>query len=122
MKYGTLRSGLDAGHGERVVQVSLFGREEALGVERAHAAGPGGCDRLAIRVILDVADGEYAGDVGLGRAWRCDQVTRVVVLELVQEQFRVRVVADRDEEPVGRVVDHLARLDVLESERGELAL
>src|SRR5918995_1667569 len=83
MKYGTWRSGLDARRGERVVQVSLFGRQEALGVERAHAAGPGRGDGLAVRVIL--------------------------------------VVADRDEQSVGREVAHLSRLDVLEPHAAELA-
>src|SRR5918994_1491268 len=109
MKYGTWRSGLDARRGERVVQVSLFGRQEALGVERAHAAGPGRGDGLAVRVILDVADREHAGDVRLRRARLRDQITGVVVLELVQEQRRVRVVADRDEQSVGRD-DHRASL------------
>ena len=32
----------------------------ALGVERAHAAGAGGGDRLAVGVVDDVADGEDA--------------------------------------------------------------
>ena len=31
-------------------------------------AGAGGRDRLAVDVVLDVADGEDAGDVRLGRA------------------------------------------------------
>src|ERR687898_1826222 len=121
MKYGTWRSGLDARRGERVVQVSLFGRQEALGVERAHAAGPGRGDGLAVCVILDVADREHAGDVRLRRARLRDQITGVVVLELVQEQRRVRVVADRDEQSVGREVAHLSRLDVLEPHAAELA-
>ncbi len=42
--------------------------EEALGVERAHRAGAGGGDGLPVDVILDVADGEDARDVRLGRA------------------------------------------------------
>ena len=39
-----------------------------LGVERPHAAGAGGGDRLAVGVVDDVADREDAGQVGAGRA------------------------------------------------------
>src|SRR5829696_9557211 len=100
MKYGMCLSGLDARNGQRVVQVSLFRGEEALGVECTHATGPGRGDRLAVRVVLNVTHCEHAGDVGLGRARLRDQIARRVVLELVEEELRVRVVADRDEEPV----------------------
>src|ERR1043165_2419466 len=59
--------GLTTGHPvgldrrRRVAQV-------ALGVERAHAAGAGGGNRLAVGVVDDVADGEDPGQVGPGRA------------------------------------------------------
>ena len=39
-------------------------REEALGVDGGHAAGPRRRDRLAIDMIGDVAGGEHAGDLG----------------------------------------------------------
>ena len=39
--------------------------QKPLRVDRGHAAAAGGGDRLAVNVILDVAAGEDAGDVGL---------------------------------------------------------
>ena len=66
-------------------------------------AGAGGGDRLAVDVVLDVAGGEHARDVRLGRLALRDEIAGLVVVELVDEQLRGRVVADRDEEPVGRV-------------------
>ena len=90
---------LAAGRGlERAVRCPSSRGEEALGVERAHAARPGRGDRLPVDVILHVADGEDARDVRLGRARLRDQVARLVVVELVEEELRVRVVADRDEQ------------------------
>ena len=77
--------------------------EQALGVERRHTAGAGGGDRLAVDVILHVAGGEDAVDVRLGRAGRREQVAGLVVVELVDEELRVRVVADRDEDAVDRL-------------------
>ena len=44
------------------------GGEEFLGVERGHAAGAGGGDRLAVDLVHHVAAGEHAGDAGPGRA------------------------------------------------------
>ena len=61
--------------------------EVPLGVERAHTARAGGRDRLAVDVILHVADGEHAGDVRLGRARLRDQVAVLVVVELVEEEL-----------------------------------
>ena len=109
-------------NGEGVVEVTLLLGEEALGVERAHAARAGGGHGLPVDVVLHVADREHARDVRLGRARLRDQVAGLVVVELVEEELRVRVVADRHEEPVGRVVDHLVGLDVPEPDAGELAL
>ena len=62
--------------------------EEALGVERGHAAGAGCGDRLPVGVILNVAGCEEAGDVGGGRAWGRDEVALGVVVELVEEERR----------------------------------
>ena len=50
-----------------------------------------------------------------------DQVARLVVVERVDEQLRRRVVADRDEEAVGRVLERLAGLDVAQADAGQLA-
>ena len=78
--------------------MALLGRQEPLGVERGHRARAGRGDRLAIRVVDDVARGEDAGDVRRRRAGLGDQVPRSVVVELVEEELGVRVVADGDEE------------------------
>ena len=48
----------------------------------------------------DVAGGEDALDVRRGRAGLGNQVAGLVVVELVEEQLRVRVVTDRDEQPL----------------------
>ena len=55
--------------------------EKPLGIECAHRAGARGGDRLAVDVVLHVADGEDAGDVRLGRVRLRDQVPGVVVVE-----------------------------------------
>ena len=41
-------------------------RQPAFGVERRHAAGAGGRDRLAVVVVGHVAGGEHAFDAGVG--------------------------------------------------------
>ena len=98
--------------------VPLERREVPLGVERAHTARAGGGDGLPVDVVLDVADGEHARDVRLGRAGLRDQVAVLVVLELVDEELRVRVVADRDEEAAGLDLERLARLGVAQPDAG----
>ena len=70
-----------------------------LGVDRRHAAGAGGGNRLTVDVILDVARGEDARDVGARAVVRQDVAVRVH-LELTLEERRVRRVADRDEHAV----------------------
>ena len=55
--------------------------EVVLGVERGHAAGPGGRDRLPVHVVLHVAAGEHARHAGLGAVVR-DDVAVGVQLEL----------------------------------------
>ena len=77
-----------------------------------HTAAAGGGDRLAVDVILDVARREDAGDVRLGRARLRHEVAVLVVVELVDEELRVRVVADRDEERAGVDLLRLAGLGV----------
>ncbi len=88
--------------------------EPALRVERGHGTASGGGDGLAVRVVDDVAGGEDALDVGRGRARLGHQVPGLVVVELVEEQLRVRVVPDRHEEPLGGQVARLARVQVAE--------
>ena len=52
---------------DRVGSGVVAGLEPALGVDGGHAAGAGGGDGLAVDVVLDVAAGEDAVDVGGGR-------------------------------------------------------
>ena len=91
----------------------------ALGVEGAHTARAGGGDGLPVDVILHVADREHAGDVRLGRARLRDQVAVLVVVELVDEELRVRLVADRDEEALRLDLARLAGLDVAQPHAGD---
>src|SRR5438094_8434844 len=91
---------LGPGGGQRRARMPFLGGEEALRVERGHTTGAGGGDRLPIGVILHVAGGEDAGHIGLGRAGLRDEIAGFVVVELVDEQLGVRVVADSDEDAV----------------------
>ena len=51
----------------RFISLGLAERVQvALGIERGHAAGAGAGDGLAVDVVLHVAGGEHAGDVGGG--------------------------------------------------------
>src|SRR3954451_9396835 len=96
-------------------QVAVPCCKKPLGIERPHGARARGGDRLAVDVVLHVADGEHAGDVRLGRVRLRDQVARVVVVEPVEEELRVRVVADRDEETVRGQLPRLVGLRVAEA-------
>ena len=85
-----------------LVRMPLALGEEALGVERRHAAGARRGDRLAVDVVLRRRRPRRRP----GRSSRStplrEQVAGLVVVEPVEEQLRRRVVADRDEEPVRR--------------------
>src|SRR5690606_22540108 len=63
--------------------------EPALGVDGGHAAGAGGGDGLAVDVVLRVAAGEDAGDVGVGRARARLDVAGLVHVEPAAEDGRV---------------------------------
>src|SRR5690606_27151508 len=82
--------GFVAGAGRDVAQV-------ALGVQRGLAAGAGGGDRLAVRGVDQVACGEHAGSVGLGRDPVDLHVALVVDVDLPADQLALWVVADGDE-------------------------
>ena len=89
--------------------------EVLLRVECAHTAGPCCGDRLAIDVVLHVADGEDSGNVRLRRVRLRDQVAGLVVLELVEEDCRVRIVADRREHAVRVEVPGFVGVDVTQA-------
>src|SRR5680860_1278477 len=112
--------GLAAGHpvgpgaGRRVAQVPL-------GVEGAHAAGAGGGDRLAVDAVDHVADGEDAGQVGLGRAGLGADVAVLVGVDLVDDDLGFGDVADRDERPFGAEILALAGLGIAQADVVEVA-
>src|SRR6266850_496934 len=97
------------------------GLQVALSLERRHAAGAGGRHRLAIREVLDVARGEDAGDTGLGASRRDLDVTVRQQLELAAEDLGVRLVTDRDEQPVDGPLFPGTGLHVLKAHAGHLA-
>jgi hypothetical protein len=53
--------------------------QKPLRIDRRHATCSRRCDRLAVDVILHVAAGEDAGDVGLGAVVREDVTRRVEI-------------------------------------------
>src|SRR3954469_3244476 len=103
-------------------QASVQVLQVALGVDGGHAARARCGDRLGVHVVLDVAAGEHAFDVGRGGPGTeaRDQVAAVLHRELALEQRGVRLVSDGDEQPghgqrrlfVGEDVAHHDRLDL----------
>src|SRR3989338_1139545 len=73
--------------------------QPALGVNGGAAAGPGGGDRLAVDVVVDVAGGEHPFDA-CPRAVLHDDVALRVELELAAENLGVGLVPDADEDAV----------------------
>src|SRR5687768_18335809 len=61
---------------------SVVGGEEVFGFEGGHAAGAGGGDGLTVLLVLAVAGGEDAGDVGLGGARDGEDVALLVAVDL----------------------------------------
>src|SRR6056297_3515606 len=75
-----------------------LGFEPALRVDRGGAAGTGGGDGLAVDVVLHVAAGEDAVDVGTAARRPGDEVAVVLHGQLTLEQVGVGLVADGDEQ------------------------
>jgi hypothetical protein len=71
--------------------------QEALGIQRGHAAGAGRGDRLAVDLVHHVAAREHAGHAGPRRAGLDLDIMVRIELEMPAEQLGRRVVADRDE-------------------------
>ncbi len=74
-----------------------MGVEKFLGIERGHAARTGRGDRLAVMVILHIAGGEYARNIGLAAVMR-DQVAVFVHVQLAAKHLGIRLVADGDKD------------------------
>src|SRR5829696_1296518 len=80
-------------------QLEPFGCQVPLGVEGGHAAGPGGCDRLAIVIVGDVTGGEDAPFAGEGsHQRRVLNVALLVQLQLSVQKRSVGRMADREEQ------------------------
>ena len=73
-------------------------------------------------MVDDVAGGEHTLDVRCRRAGLREQVAGLVMVELVDEQPGRRVVADRDEEPVGGDFADFVRLEVADADAGQFAV
>jgi hypothetical protein len=101
--------------------VTLPRGEPALGVERRHTAHAGCRHGLPVHVVDHVACREDALDVRLGRPPGAE-VARLVVVELVDEQLRRRIVADRNEQTIGPNLTRLIRLDVPDPDARQLAV
>src|SRR5207244_9705755 len=89
-----------------------------LGVERRHAAGPGGSHRLPVDVIGDVARGKYPGDrrrrrVAFAAAFYLDVTADHA--ELTFEELRIRRMSDRDENTMHVDVRHRTRPHIFEA-------
>src|SRR5205809_4310600 len=96
--------------------------EEALRVDRGHAARAGGGHRLAVARVLHVAAGEDAGEARLRRARPGHDVAALVHLELACEELRVGLVADGDEEALGLERAALVGACVLDHHAGDPAV
>src|SRR4051794_31282907 len=83
-----------------------------LGVQGGLASRAGGGDRLAIRVVDEVAGGEDARPVGARGAPLDDDVALVVGVDLAVDDLRLRLVPDRAERAVHRQLLGLAGLHV----------
>src|SRR6266542_2430620 len=93
-----------------------------LGVQRAHGAGAGRSDRLAIRVVDEVTDRKHAREAGTCGAVAGQNVALLVGLHLVGNELGARRVPDRDEGPADLELLGLAGLGMPEAHLGELAV
>src|SRR5919108_380854 len=94
--------------------------EKSLRVNGSHAAGASSGHRLAVNIVLHVAAGEHAGNIGFGTIVSQD-VTGGVHIQLPDEKFRIRLMPDGDEEAVSFEVFRLPGPYVLEPDPGHAA-
>src|SRR5579883_2798507 len=95
-------------------------REPAFGLERRHAAEPGGGHRLPVDVVGDVAGGEDAFDAGRRRTRRGLDIAVRLQNQLPAHQVARRGMADGDEDAVGGQILPRAglRIDQLDASHG----
>src|SRR5579875_494410 len=100
----------------------MVGLKPSLGVDRRHASRSRCGDRLAVNMVGNVARREHALDAGPRRAATHPDIAGFVHVELAAEDFRVRLVADRDKDRVGAELPDLASLEVLQLYAGHAVL
>src|SRR5581483_3606519 len=96
----------------------LVGGQETLSLQRRHAAHAGGGYRLAEHLVLHVAGGEHAGNLGRGAVRSCDEIALIVERQLALEELGRGRVADGDEEAVTGDLLHLPGLHVADPDAG----
>src|SRR4051812_10161756 len=94
--------------------------EELLGLQRCHAAKPGGGHRLAIDVVGHVARGEQARHRCRGRIGCRPDVAVRLHLDLAGDELGRGRMADGDEHAVGGHLLDRAGLDVLQHDAADL--
>src|SRR5215210_1425819 len=106
------------------VRLGVRGRvaQEPLGVERRHAAAPGGGHRLAVGVVHEIARGEDARDTGASGTALHLHVAVLVELDLALHELGVRLMADRHEGAVDLDLPRRAILRVLEHRLAQRAV
>src|SRR5947199_38950 len=95
-----LRSPL--GRSRLSVSLARAQSEKTFGFKRGHAAQPRGRYCLPVSFVGDIASGEYTGHRGGGGVWRHFDIAGWFELDLAQDQFGRRRVADRNEHAIGR--------------------
>ena len=80
-------------------------------INRRHATTSGGGDCLAVDVVLDIAAGEDAGDVGPGTL-AGDKIAVLVHFNLSLEELRVGIMTDRHKKSRCLERTRFARLQV----------
>src|SRR5215813_12905831 len=96
----------------RLGEARFLTRQPLLRFQGGHAAGAGRGHGLAEDLVLHVAGGPHAFDVGGRRVGLGQDVALAVHRELALEQLGVGRMADGDEHPVGRQFLLRTRLDV----------
>ena len=64
-------------HLSAVIPLVLLCREKSLGVYGGHTTRTGGGDRLAVNMILNIAAGKHARNIGVGAVMRQDISVRI---------------------------------------------
>src|SRR5438094_80635 len=96
--------------------------EEALRVDRRHAARAGGGHGLTVARVLRIAASEHSGDARGRRLAPGHEVAPLVHLELTAEELRVGLVPYGDEDSVAANVPLHAATGIDQARAGHAAL